>query len=165
VTVLPKARRHLMRHELDEETLVYDAAEDRVHLLDPTTGKIFVWLEEGSLGRSQIISELERLCESASGEIILDLALDQLAGAGLLESTGSPGRLSEVNRREMVKKAALTGIAALFVPAVVSLSASAAYAQGSCLPQCAPCVRDSQCCTHCDANGATRCGLARDVCP
>lgn len=163
MTGLPTPRRQLMRHELDDQILLYDPSDDKVHLLDLTTGKVFQWLEEGSLSREEIVLRLWSEESSSSGEAMLNLALDELAKAGLLESSNLKSRLSDVSRREMLRRAALTGVAATLIPAIATLTARPAYAQGSCIADCNPCTADRQCCGgKCDAVGGTVCGKAHD---
>jgi PqqD family protein of HPr-rel-A system len=151
---------------LDNEVLVYDAASDRVHLLDPTTGFLYELLEQGQRTEQGITTELARLSGTASSEELFALSVDELGKAGLLEETEEPTRaLEEIRRRGMIQKLAMAGVAAVLIPTIATLTAGTAYGQGSCLPQCAPCTRDAQCCLHCDALRGTRCGLVNDVCP
>jgi hypothetical protein len=47
VNSVPRIRAGLLHERLDNEVLVYDAASDSVHLLDPTTGFLYELLEQG----------------------------------------------------------------------------------------------------------------------
>jgi len=152
---LPRIRKGLLTHTLDNETIVYDPTVDRVHLLDPTTSRVF-----------EVLNGTDDPPADLPAQELLALSLAELSKADLLEPEhAKSSALTEISRRELLRKAALTGVAAVFLPAITTIYPSTANAQGSCLPQCAPCTADAQCCTHCDARGGTRCGLVRDVCP
>jgi hypothetical protein len=94
------------------------------------------------------------------------LALEELRKAELLDETSqhvpvAPG----LNRRELLRKIALSGVAAAVIPAIVTLSASRAYAQGSCLAKKACCTVDAECCSNkCDPATATGCTTGPTEC-
>lgn len=144
---LPRVRAGLLRHSLDEQVLVYDSRDDRVHLLDPTTACVMELLEEGGWTEPKIIPEVARRLNIAPNADLVALAIDQLGTTGLLDkSSAAPARLVDVNRREMVRKLAFTGAAALLVPAVATLTATRGYAQGSFLGLAgSPCTYDGNC--------------------
>ena len=50
----------LLRHRLDDQVLVYDARENRVHLLDLTTGWVLELLEEGRNTEEEIIAGIAK---------------------------------------------------------------------------------------------------------
>ncbi len=148
MTLLPRVRSGLLRHPLDNQVLVYDSRDERVHLLDPTTACVLELLEEGTHSGSEITEQIGIRLDITPNAQFLPLALDELRKAGLLElsDAGSLAPLVDVNRREMIRKLALSGAAALLVPAVATLTATPGYAQGSA--QIGPggaCVTDSQC--------------------
>jgi len=163
---LPRIRDGLLSHHLEDQVLVYDATSDRVHLLDRTTGLVYQLLEESQRNEHGITAELARLSGCESSAELFELSVDELRRAGLLDDNETPNRpLTDVTRREMLRRLGIAGVAAMLIPAIATLTADKAYGQASCLPQCAPCTSDAQCCTHCDANIHTRCGLAKDICP
>jgi hypothetical protein len=132
---LPRVRAGLLRHQLDGQVLVYDAREDRVHLLDTTTGHVFELLEQGDRSREGIVSELARRMDSPETESLLQLSLDELRKADLLDDAAvSMAALSDITRRDLLRKVGLAGAAAVLIPAIATLTATSAYAQGSCLP-------------------------------
>jgi len=147
MSVLPRVRTGLLRHALDDQVLVYDSRDDRVHLLDPTTGCVFALLEEGGWTSEGITIELAARLDVAPSEDFLPLALDQLRKADLLEPAVAPAPLADVTRREMVRKLALTGAATMMIPAIATLSARRGYAQGTPISstRCGPCTEDEQC--------------------
>ena len=128
---LPRIRSGLLRHPLDQQVLVYDPGTEQVHLLDPTTACVLELLEEGEWSREKIPSEITRRLGVAPDAGYFALALDELRKAGLLDEANRPDPLVDVTRRDLVKRLALTGAAALLVPAVTTLTATRGYAQGS----------------------------------
>ncbi len=138
---LPRVRPGLLRHHLDGQVLIYDAREDRVHLLDPTTGHVFELLEQGGRTREGIVGELATRMDAVESDSMLQLSLDELRKADLLEdSAPAMPALSELNRRDLLRKVGLAGAAALLVPAIATLTATPAYAQASCRAQGGLCV-------------------------
>ena len=144
---LPRVRTGLLRHSLDEQVLVYDSRDDQVHLLDPTTACVMELLEEGGWTEPKIIPEVARRLKITPNADIVTLAIDQLGEAGLLDKTwAAPVPLGNVGRRDLVRKLALTGAAALLVPAVATLTATRGYAQASRLGATgAPCTTGGNC--------------------
>jgi len=147
---LPRIRSGLLRHTLDNQVLIYDSRDDRVHLLDPTTACVLELLEEGGWTSKGITAELAVRLGVAENEAFLPLALDELRNADLLEPTAaSPPAFVDVPRRELIRKLALTGAAAMLIPAIATLSATRAYAQASpgvgTVGACQPCVEDTDC--------------------
>ncbi len=133
MNALPRVRPGLLRHHLDGQVLIYDAREDRVHLLDPTTGYVFELLEQEGRTREGIVGELATRMDAVESDSMLQLSLDELRKADLLDdATKHVPALSEINRRELLRKVGLAGAAALLVPAIATLTATPAYAQASC---------------------------------
>jgi len=133
---LPRVRSGLLRHELDGQVLIYDAREDKVHLLDTTTGHVFALLEQGDRSRDGIVSELATRMNSLESDSLLQLSLDELRKADLLDDgPAAVAPLSEINRRDLLRKVGLAGAAALLVPAIATLTATSASGQTgiSCL--------------------------------
>ena len=147
---LPQVRAGLLRHQLDGQVLIYDAREDRVHLLDTTTGHVFELLEQGDRSREGIVAELATRMNSMEGESLLQLSLDELRKADLVVDVKAPTEpLSDISRRDLVRKLGLAGAAALLIPTITTLTATRAYAQASCLPNGHGCVEESPpfCCS------------------
>lgn len=138
---LPRIRPGLLRHELDGQVLIYDAREDRVHLLDTTTGHVFELLQEAGKTHDSIVSELGSRMNSIESESLLQLSLDELRKADLLDdaATAVPA-LSDISRRDLLRKVSLAGAAAVLIPAIATLTATSAYAQASCLASGATCL-------------------------
>lgn len=129
---LPRIRPGLLRHLLDGQMLVYDSRDERVHLLDPTTGCVLELLEEGGWTSEGITVELARRFDVAPNPGFLQLALEELRKADLIDaSVAPPEPMVDVTRREIVRKLAMTGVATLLVPTVATLTATRLYAQGS----------------------------------
>src|SRR5688500_20044364 len=102
---LPRIRSGLLRHTLDNQVLIYDSRDDRVHLLDPTTSCVLELLEEGGWTSEGITAELAVRLGVASNEAFLPLALNELRNAGLLEPTdATPAEFVNVPRRQLLLK-------------------------------------------------------------
>lgn len=151
---LPRIRPGLLRHSLDRQALVYDSRDDRVHLLDPTTGCVLELLTEGGWTREGIVAELAVRLDVAPDDALVELALEELRKADLLEPTVEvPAALVDVTRRDLIRKLAYTGATAMLIPAIATLTPRRGYAQGSLggvgepgtLAECSPCTSDSQC--------------------
>jgi hypothetical protein len=148
----------LLTHELDGQLVAYDSRGDRVHLLDATTGRILNLIREKELPVEQIAIEVGARTGAPVSRDIVAVAIDELRKADLLADDVAPAvALSEVSRREAVRRIAAAGIAAALVPAVVSLTPSVASAQASpCsqlkVPDGCPCNGNGNCeSSHCVA--------------
>ncbi|MEO7684030.1 MAG: hypothetical protein ABIU86_08850, partial [Gemmatimonadaceae bacterium] len=114
MNLLPRVRPGLLRHELDGQVLIYDAREDRVHLLDTTTGHVFELLAKGDRSREGIVSELATRMSSLESESLLQLSLEELRKADLLEDgPAAMPPMSDISRRDLLRKVGLVGAAAL----------------------------------------------------
>ncbi len=143
---LPRIRAGLLRHSLDGQVLVYDSRDDRVHLLDPTTACVLELLEEGGWTPDGIRAELVQRLDVTPDAGFLALALDQLRVADLLDqSAPQPEPMVDVTRRDMIGRLAMTGAAALLVPAIATLTATPGYAQGTLFGVGGPCTTAANC--------------------
>lgn len=149
---LLSVRSGLQRHKLESDLLVYDPSADVVHLLNPTAATVFAQIASGST-QQQIIDQLNaQATESASGEDLYDIALDELNTAGLLaESQILAQRGIDPTRRQALQRIATVG-AGILIPAVLTL-APRLYAQGSGRPLGADCDLSAQCASGCCQQG------------
>ena len=148
MSALPRLRTGLLRHQLDKQFLVYDPRFERIHLLDPTTASVCDLLEEGGYSLDMMTSEVAKRNNVEPDPAFVTLAFDELRAAGLLDQSETlVAPLGGVNRREMVRKLAMGGAAALLVPAVASLTATPGYGQGQSITGGAgdPCTLSVQC--------------------
>ena len=142
---LPRVRSGLLKHPLDGQMLVYDKKGDRVHLLDPTSACVLDLLTTGDgWTREGLVHEMGERLGIKADSALLTLALDQLAHSDLLEQETQPAVLTDVTRRDLVKKLAMTGAAALLIPAVATLTASPSYAQSQ-FGAGGPCSTNANC--------------------
>ncbi|HUQ98875.1 MAG TPA: hypothetical protein VM166_05420 [Gemmatimonadaceae bacterium] len=141
---LPRIRPELRQHKLDDQLLVYDAANERVHLLDPATACVLTLLQEGGWTDEGIRSEAALRLEVEPSDALIPLAIEELRAAGLLAEATLSAPLGDVKRREMLKKLAVGGMAAVLVPAIATLTANSAYA-ATLLADCSPCTKNSDC--------------------
>ena len=145
--VLPRLRCDLLRHELDKQVLVYDPRLDRVHLLDATTAFVFDLMHEGESSLDRVTSEVAKRNNIPEDSAFVELAVEELRNAGLLdESARLIDPLPGVSRRNMVRKLAVGGAAALMIPAIATLIATPGYAQVSGAGGSGgPCVTSGSC--------------------
>ena len=175
---IPKVRSGLLTHELDGQVLVYDERGDRVHLLDATTGLVLRLLQDGGWTREGMAIEVSTRLNAPSDVSLVDLAFDQLAHSDLLEQVESGVILSDVTRREALRRLGMTGAAALLIPAISTLTANPAYAQTGGI-EGAACTQNSQCASNtcclttnscrrtastCLANGNVGCTASTQCC-
>jgi len=136
---------------LDEQLVVYDPRDDRVHLLDATTASVLELLEESVSDASRLPSDVARRLGTSATPELVDLAIDELRRADLLDPVQhSPIPLTEISRREILRKVAAAGMAALLIPAIVTLTPDSAYAQSNCTASTGrgigcPCQQNTQC--------------------
>lgn len=156
MTTLPRIRPGLLKHPLDKQVLVYDTVLDRVHLLDPTTACVLELLEEGGHTEEDITAQIVARLDLAPNAGFLPLAVDELRKADLLDlSHDCAAPMVDVQRRELLRNIALTGVATLLVPTVASLTATRGYAQGTAPNHgvCNTCTDSSQCINSICCNG------------
>lgn len=126
---LPRVRPGLLRHVLDKQVMVYDPSENSIHLLDLTTACVLELLEQGGWDSGRMAGEVSSRTSMAVGEDLIALSLDELRKANLLDGSAAlPNPMTEVSRRDVMKKAAAIGISAFLVPAIVTLVPSPLYA-------------------------------------
>lgn len=141
--VQPLARQSsLIVKEVEDETLVYDLEADKAHCLNSTAAQ--VWKScDGKTSVKEIASQLSSPNRAPVDENLVWLALDQLEKFKLLdEAPAKPAMLAGLTRRQMVAR---LGIAAVALPAIVSIVSPHAYAQASLRPPGTCCVNPNDC--------------------
>jgi hypothetical protein len=139
----PRLKAGLLKHTLENEVVVYDPGADQIHLLDKTTAAAFDLLSEGKFDDVSAATEISRRVGAPNGAALLELALDELRTSGLIDDSAAP---VDVTRRDMLRKAALVGAAAMAVPVVATLTATRGYAQASgSVGLCGACTATTQC--------------------
>jgi hypothetical protein len=128
----PVARRDgLLIRELPGELLVYDLERHRAHCLNRTAAAVFRHAD-GTRTASDLALVVAPEAAPEAGVSLVELALGQLGGAGLLEDVSAAPGLS---RRELVRRAGIA--AALLLPAVASVVApTPAEAAATCAISC-----------------------------
>ncbi|HEX9696552.1 MAG TPA: PqqD family protein [Actinomycetota bacterium] len=138
----PKARGHrLVVEELDGEVLIYDLERDRAHCLNDTAAR--VW--RGCDGRRSVA---EIAAAAGLGISEVRYALARLERSRLLES-GETTWLGP-SRREVLKRAAIAGVA---LPVVRSIIAPTAAQAATCIPGGGLCGGSAECCSGVCAGG------------
>lgn len=164
---LPRIRAGLLKHPLEQQVLVYDQRDSRVHLLDPTTGCVLDLLGQGPASFEEVTDQLAIHLDIPRDPALVTLAVAELRRIGLLDEPAevSAALLPEVNRRDLVKKLAFTGAAALLIPTVATLTATAGYAQSSILGIVgSSCTSQTQCSSGICCGGIcsnTQCGTVQ----
>jgi hypothetical protein len=166
MTRLPPVKAGLLTTELDGQQLIYDQHAEAIHLLDPTTARVLDLLQRGTRTKEEIIGKLSNIESTHSGAALFELALQELRKAELLdENTSSDAPIVGISRRETLRKLSLAGAAAAIIPTIVTLSATQAFGQGSCLPKKACCNVDAECCSNkCDPSTTTGCTTGPTEC-
>src|SRR6266849_6699142 len=152
---LPVARTEsLIVKEVDRETLVYDLKSDKAHCLNDTAAR--VWKNcDGRKSLSEISEILSAESNTSVKDEVVWLALDQLKSFKLLEDApAKPSFLAGMTRRQMVAR---LGIAAIALPAIVSMVSPTAQAQASLLGLGNCCNNPNQCGSNCCQNLPTSC--------
>jgi hypothetical protein len=144
---------HLVVSEAGDDVLIYDQATHQIHHLNEATAAVWRLCD----GRNTAPA-IAQLASMATGTV--NIAIEKLAAAGLLETGPTHGAHRDARSRRMFLKSAL---AAGAVPAIVSVTAPSAAAAGSCQPgdaiECR--ANDEPCCVNavhgiCLGNGQGR---------
>jgi hypothetical protein len=129
VVMLPQARsEQLTVQQLADETLVFDHRCGKAHCLNQTSH--FIWKHcDGRTSRAELAARVRRDLGLEHPEIIVELALEQLAQRDLLQSAVvRPSPQHRRSRRDLLKKLAA---AAVLLPAIMTIAAPKAHAIGS----------------------------------
>ena len=112
----PKAREsHVLFHQVEDETVVYDQKRKWAHRLNKTAAKVWRRLD-GESTSSEIASDLD------IDEDVVNLAIDDLASAQLLESSEP----LSVSRRSALRRVASAATIGFLLPVVTSIAAPSA---------------------------------------
>jgi hypothetical protein len=127
----PKARTHgLISEQLGGETIVFDGERQKAHSLNRSAS--IVWRHSnGERSVAELATVLGTELGIEADESLVELALDELTGANLLEAAPNG-----VTRRDAVRRMSFAGAAAVALPAVLSIVAPtpAMAASGTVLP-------------------------------
>jgi len=165
MTPLPAIRSGLLCNSFDDQVLVYNPQSNTIHLLDATSARVMELLRNRRLTAEEVTTELSRQTGAASNAALLELALEELRKAGLLDEQSVSSPRSVVSRRELLRKATFAGAAAALIPTIVTLSATRAYGQGSCKAKKECCTVDADCCSNkCDLSTSTGCQTGPNEC-
>jgi hypothetical protein len=117
--------------DLSGELIVYDLDRHEAHCLNATAAVVFRHAD-GQHTPGQIAAHLG--VSGRGGTDVVDMALEQLAGAGLLEHAPPPDEAG-LSRRDVVRRVGLG--AAVLLPLVTSvLAPTAAEAAATCVESC-----------------------------
>ena len=129
----PQARtKGLVVRDLSGELIVYDLDRHQAHCLNETAAAVFRHAD-GHHSRRQIAAHLG--APGRPGNELVDFALEQLAGAHLLETAASAEPAAGLTRRDVVRRVGLG--AAVLLPLVTSvLAPTPAEAAATCVTSC-----------------------------
>lgn len=127
---MPLARQEqLVVQEVADETIIYDEQRDHVHRLNRTAALVWRYCD-GSHTVAALAQAVSRELASAPGvsapvtEDVVWLALDRLDKEKLLQGTlARPEGLTQITRRDVLRRAALIGGLAVLIPVVQSVVA------------------------------------------
>ncbi len=132
----PQSRRSgLLIRELPDELLVYDQEQHRAHCLNRTAALVFRHAD-GTRSVDDLARVLDPAAAGPAADETVELALAQLAAAGLLEavpsSTEDAVPDAGMSRREVARRVGLA--AAILLPAVATIIApTPAEAAATCI--------------------------------
>jgi len=160
---LPLARKDdLVIEQLSDETLVYDLRSHKAHCLN--AGAALVWQHcNGEYDNARLTTLLHEKLGAPNDPSVVDVALQQLAGAKLLDVAPSGPKFS---RREAARKLKLVFGATVAIPAVMSIVApTAASAATTQIVDCATLSLALCVAIPCSRNkGNARCQVAGNSC-
>jgi len=158
--VMPRAREtRLVVETLADETLVYDLERHRAHCLNRAA--TLVWHAcDGHSRVAATAARLERELGSSHGLSLLDIALEELSRARLLdEPDARRGPRERYSRRAVIRALGLAGAASIMVPVVESIVAPIPAEAASCLTTAECAALAPPACT-----GQPICGSTTDCC-
>src|SRR6266436_6785424 len=132
----PNARKNnLIVKEVSNEVLIYDENNHQAHCLNETAALVWKFCD-GRTSIPKMRQLLEKEMRLAVPEQTVWLALKQLEGSRLLDVPVTPqARIPHTSRRTAMRT---IGIAAVALPLIKSINASAAVAASSCVPSGQP---------------------------
>jgi hypothetical protein len=118
----PKARRtDIIAKDFDRECLLLDEQTLRVHELNATATS--VWRHaDGNSSVADLAAAMSADTGLPADNEIVELALEQLSTAGLLEAPPCAAD-RQISRRQITKRLGLTGALAVLLPLVSSIAA------------------------------------------
>ncbi len=143
--MFPERRIDLILQCLDDELLVYDPRDHRVHCLNATARAVWEHCD-GRTPVEAIAREVARELGAPADPDLADLALARLAEAGLLAGPLPAGR-HRVSRREASRRLLAAGVASALLPVVQSILAPTAAEAGTCSGSGFACVIPAHCCS------------------
>jgi hypothetical protein len=118
----------LVVHTLADETLVYDLDRDRALVLNGTAALVYS-LCDGKNTQERMAQTIQKKLAVADGAPLVEMALDELSRAHLLDCPPAKGKKhAAIPRREMLKR---LKIAAAMLPSVFALLAPTAASASS----------------------------------
>ena len=145
-SAMPKSRsEQIVVQELSNETLVYDLERHKVHCLNSSAA--YVWRRcDGRTAIADVARSLEEEFGLPADARIINLAIDDLRRARLLDDRATPAAHG-ASRRDTLKRIGIAAGLAVLVPAVTSIVApTAALAFSGCRTQGQTCTPTQLCC-------------------
>ena len=132
-----KARsEELIVKELDGELAIYDQRNHRAHELNRTAAT--VWRHcDGQTSVAEMASAIAADSDLPGDEGIVEIAIGQLAKAGLLDDSDGLGA-SSISRRQVIRRLGLAGSVALLLPAISTIVAPTPAMAASAPPSTPP---------------------------
>ncbi|HWZ96681.1 MAG TPA: PqqD family protein [Candidatus Dormibacteraeota bacterium] len=138
----PKARLDCLTRQFEDEILIFDPIRQEGHCLNSTAAAVWK-LCDGKSNPSQIAQTLSRQLSVRVDRQVVELALEQLAHAHVLE--GPEVSVKEYSRRTAIRRIGIA--AAIALPLVTSIVAPMPAHAASCAHNNQPCTDNAQCCS------------------
>lgn len=145
---------HLVFHEMNDELLIYDTANNKAHCLNQSMWSVWK-LCNGKNNVQNILQSLQSSSEKTWNMVSLGLALKQLSSKRLLKS-GMPASsgLKGLSRRDVMRRIG-SGVL-ISIPVIASIALPTAAEAASCFNVAHLCSSNSQCCSgHCGISGVS----------
>lgn len=138
----PKARMDCLTRQFEDEILIFDPVRQEGHCLNSTAAAVWK-LCDGKSAPSQMAEALSRQLSVRVDQRVVELALERLADAHVLEEPEASAR--ESSRRTAIRRIGIA--AAIALPLVTSIVAPMPAHAASCVHNLQPCASNAQCCS------------------
>ena len=119
-SIYPRARRRgILVDQVGDETIVFDEERKEAHSLNRMASIVWRYCD-GAHSITEIAHLLGNELGVETNDAIVDYALDKLASVHLLESEGAD-ESDQLTRRHAMKRVAAAGVAAVGLPAVLTV--------------------------------------------
>ena len=155
--VYPKAKSNIVRMDADGETILYDQATMRTHVLTETAAIVFAQCD-GKNSVDDIKAHLAARNSNVAEDVTL-VSLHRLAKVGLISGFAQKPWESPTTRRDVLKRITMLG-GALMIPRVISVNSAKDFRPATCGSKCTAtlgCASGYICCQQGNDNDHSNC--------